>query len=446
MKLTRYGQPKIDYEKLFEKGNYKGDPILNMLKETRPRNEREVPVGKGRTAPCAKEEYQYEHEEDPVSHLVRWTCVAPAVYEIVHSDLNAVIDIEREDDCDQQGEGHACGKPYREFTVIFHDEVTAVQAFKELDEENSPLSSLRDGMGINYGASGVGPMVVANRKQIGPARDCVECKLEEFFLTSWVNGDPAMVVGYRRDKETGNLVPQCRKNKDGTEKNCQEKGSDHQTAPVILPDGTIFKRLDDESIEKIFPNGTRTKARPEEITFEFPYLYKKEAKYPDDPSNVHHSYLGDPVRFRNMHAGPKETHVFHLHAHQWVEDKHDALSHYLDSQTISPGSTFSYEVHYGGSGNRNLGPGDSIFHCHLYPHFAQGMWELWRTHDVFEDGFSGAKDKNGKFKGESLTLISPSVRRTTLAGVIFLMLKLKKVRQIPPLFHCLVLRCLLCRW
>ncbi|MEZ5867863.1 MAG: hypothetical protein R3D46_05100 [Defluviimonas denitrificans] len=30
--------------------------------------------------------------------------------------------------------------------------------------------------------------------------------------------------------------------------------------------------------------------------------------------------------------------------------------------------------------------GDSIFHCHLYPHFAQGMWELWRVHDVLEDG------------------------------------------------------------
>ncbi len=59
---------------------------------------------------------------------------------------------------------------------------------------------------------------------------------------------------------------------------------------------------------------------------------------------------------------------------------------YLDSQTISPGASFTYEVHYGGSGNRNLTPGDSIFHCHLYPHFAQGMWELWRTHDVFEDG------------------------------------------------------------
>jgi len=338
LKQTKYGQPVIDYDAVTSKGY----PILNMLKETSARAERPEWVEKDTKSPCAKDEYQYEHEVDPLTHRVRWTCVVPAVYEIVHSDLNAVIDIQREEDCDQQGEGNACGKPYREFTVIFHDEVTAVQAFKDLDEEDSPLSSLRDGMGINYGASGLGPMVVANRKGIGPSRDCVECKLEEFFLTSWVHGDPAMVVGYKRDRD-GNLKPVT--GKDGK--------------PVYDANG-----------------------RP---------LYQKEAKYPDDPSNVHHSYLGDPVRFRNMHAGPKETHVFHLHAHQWVEDKHDATSHYLDSQTISPGSTFSYEVHYGGSGNRNLGPGDSIFHCHLYPHFAQGMWELWRTHDVFENGHDDRK-------------------------------------------------------
>ncbi len=283
---TKFNQPIIDYEATYKREPHAGDPILNMLKCDAQDNRR-----------C----------------------------ELVHSDLNAVIDIDRENGCERMGEGNACGKPYREFTVIFHDEVTAVQAFDEIREEGSALSSLRDGMGINYGASGVGAMVVANRDKIGPARDCVECKLEEFFLTSWVNGDPAMVVGYEREA-----------------------------------------------------NGKYKK--------DAQGRYKMQAKYPDDPSNVHHSYLGDPVRFRNMHAGPKETHVFHLHAHQWVEDKHDPLSHYLDSQTISPGTTFSYEVHYGGSGNRNLGPGDSIFHCHLYPHFAQGMWELWRTHDVFEDG------------------------------------------------------------
>jgi hypothetical protein len=283
---TKYNQPIIDYEATIKAGPWAGEPILNMLK-CRDQNSAR---GQGN----------------------RETCETGG--ELVHSDLNAVIDIDREDGCEQMGEGNACGRPYREFTVIFHDEITAVQAFDDIRDENSPLSSLRDGMGINYGSSGLGAMVVANRKNIGPARDCTECKLEEFFLTSWVNGDPAMVVGYKQD------------------------GSG------------------------------------------------KEAKYPDDPSNVHHSYLGDPIRFRNMHAGPKETHVFHLHAHQWVEDKHDSTSHYLDSQTISPGTAFSYEVHYGGSGNRNLGPGDSIFHCHLYPHFAQGMWELWRSHDVFEDG------------------------------------------------------------
>ncbi|MBS0168765.1 MAG: hypothetical protein JSR62_00305 [Nitrospira sp.] len=233
---------------------------------------------------------------------------------IIYSDLNAVIDISGESGCEYQGEGNSCGKPYREFTSIFHDELTAVQAFHELEDEDSPYGKVRDNMGINYGAAALGPMVLAARKHIGPAANCPECKLEEFFLTSWANGDPAMVV----------------------EKDDQNKAV--------------------------------------------------KALYPDDPSNVHHSYLGDPVRFRNMHAGPKETHVFHLHAHQWVQDKHDRDSLYLDSQTISPGAVFSYEVHYGGSGNRNFTPGDSIFHCHLYPHFAEGMWELWRGHDVFEDG------------------------------------------------------------
>jgi manganese oxidase len=242
--------------------------------------------------------------------------------ELVHSDINAVIAFARDFDSTAKGEdcslikgyGSSCGAAFREFTTIFHDELTAVQAFRDLEREDLPIHKLKDGMGINYGSAGLGAMVLANRGKKGPAAGCVECKLEEFFLSSWVMGDPAMVV---------------------------EK---------------------DEN------------------------LHAFKAKYPDDPSNVHHSYLGDPVRFRNMHAGPKETHVFHLHAHQWVQDWHDPESVYLDSQTISPGSSFTYEIHYSGSGNRNLTPGDSIFHCHLYPHFAQGMWELWRTHDVFENG------------------------------------------------------------
>ena len=244
--------------------------------------------------------------------------------ELIYTDINAII-ADFDEDCTLKPPSSTCGQSFREFTVIFHDEIKAVQAFEELDKE--VFHGVRDGFGINYGSGGLGPILIANRKKIGPAAKCNECKYEEFFLESHANGDPAMII--QRDAN-GNAI---------------------------------------------------------------------QALFPDDPSNVHHSYLGDPVRFRNLHAGPAETHVFHLHAHQWLQSPRDQNSTYLDSQTISPGATFTYEINYGGGGNRNFTVGDSIFHCHLYPHFAQGMWELWRNHDVFEDGSEGRNLPDGEIAG-----------------------------------------------
>jgi manganese oxidase len=286
---TTKGQPILNYEAV---NAATGDPLLNMLK----------------------------------------------LNEIIYTDLNAVVTdfTAANDDCLAGGgttrtepPSSTCGQPFREFTVIFHDELeTGAPAFPELLNDVSVLQSVRDGFGINYGSSGLGSQLLANRKKIGPSKDCAECEYEEFFLESWVEGDPALLV----------------------------------------------------------------KADPTTHT-------ASQALFPDDPSNVHHSYLGDPVRFRNIHAGPKETHVFHLHAHQWLQSPRDQNSTYLDSQTISPGASYTYEINYGGTGNRNLTPGDSIFHCHLYPHFAQGMWELWRSHDVFEDGSAGRNLPDNEIAG-----------------------------------------------
>src|SRR5689334_6579245 len=78
--------------------------------------------------------------------------------------------------------------------------------------------------------------------------------------------------------------------------------------------------------------------------------------------------------------------MHHLHAHQWLQPPDDDNSTYLDSQALGPGFAFTTEIAHGGGGNRNQTVGDSIFHCHFYPHFAEGMWELWRSHDVFEAG------------------------------------------------------------
>jgi hypothetical protein len=261
--------------------------------------------------------------------------IDPLTNQIVHTDLNAIITDPSgtlNEPCkDTSGKitappSSTCGQPFREFTVIFHDELEAgAPAFPEMLQDPNVFKSIRDGFGINYGSSGVGSIVLANRKGVGPAANCVDCKYEEFFLESHPNGDPALMVKWGVDPVTG-----------------------------------------------------KTKAI--------------EGLFPDDPSNVHHSYISDPVRFRNIHAGPKETHVFHLHQHQWLQSPRDENSTYLDSQTISPGAAFTYEIQFGGGGNRNVGsPGDSIFHCHLYPHFAQGMWELWRNHDVFE---AGTADRN----------------------------------------------------
>ncbi|MEZ5681804.1 MAG: hypothetical protein R3E14_11010 [Erythrobacter sp.] len=247
--------------------------------------------------------------------------------EIVSGNLTAVV--MDEDSAGKVGQpatdyARSGSSAWREFAIMFHDELKTVHAddFAILNDpaegdllgeaRNKQLAGVRDGFAINYGASGMGPIFLANRAGKGPAKNCIDCAYEEFFLQSWANGDPALLAQYR-----------------------------------------------------------------------------------DDPSNVYHSYLGDRVKFYNVHAGPKETHVFHLHAHQWLSQSGGNRGNYLDSQTIAPFQAFSYEIYYGGTGNRNLTPGDSIFHCHLYPHFAQGMWGLWRVHEVLEDGSRALPDGGG---------------------------------------------------
>ncbi|HEY0782286.1 MAG TPA: hypothetical protein VGE98_07530, partial [Thermoanaerobaculia bacterium] len=180
--------------------------------------------------------------------------------------------------------------------------------------------------GINYGMGGIVSEILANRLGVGPMATCNDCKYEEFFLTSWSVGDPAMNV-----------------NRPAT--TCVDKDF------------------------KVIPGCKAT-----------------EAFYPDDPSNVYPSYMADHVRFRVLHAGPDLHHLHHQHAHQWLHSPNTPNGDYTDSQSIGPGSTFTMEMVYNGSGNVNQTVGDSIFHCHFYAHFASGMWSLWRVHDVLEAG------------------------------------------------------------
>lgn len=107
--------------------------------------------------------------------------------------------------------------------------------------------------------------------------------------------------------------------------------------------------------------------------------------YGDPAPPILHAYVGDPSKIRLIHGGVKETHVFHLHNHQWRIEGDNDNSTIIDSISISPQECYTLDILHG-AGSLNGMIGDAIFHCHLYPHFHEGMWTLWRIYDRLEDG------------------------------------------------------------
>ncbi|MHB1153118.1 MAG: multicopper oxidase domain-containing protein [Eubacteriales bacterium] len=105
----------------------------------------------------------------------------------------------------------------------------------------------------------------------------------------------------------------------------------------------------------------------------------------DPATAIMQTYLGDPVKIRLVHAGVKETHVFHMHNHQWLAEPNDINSNIIDSVSISPQDAKEIDLLFG-AGSLTETIGDIIWHCHLYPHFNEGMWGLLRVNDRFDEG------------------------------------------------------------
>jgi hypothetical protein len=252
-------------------------------------------------------------------------------------------------------------EPFREFTIEYHELNDSQQAFPIFDYNGASLTTTLqpsgDAFAINYGSGGIGAEILANRFGLGPMGSCADCRFEEFFLSSWTVGDPAMVVDYPANAP------------------CTDKALND---PVVT-NTAVRAAPCTAGVQGNAPKGANGKRI-------VPQRKATMAMYPDDPSNVYHSYINDRVIFRTIHAGTGVSHVHHLHAHQWFHSPNADGSTYLDSQLINPGSAYTMEIAHLGSGNLNKVVGDSIFHCHFYPHFAAGMWAHWRSHDVFEIG------------------------------------------------------------
>ncbi|RBW70810.1 copper oxidase [Bacillus taeanensis] len=105
----------------------------------------------------------------------------------------------------------------------------------------------------------------------------------------------------------------------------------------------------------------------------------------DPATPILRGYKGDPAKVRLVHAGVKETHVFHYHVHQWFKDPTNTESEIIDAQSTSPQTWYTVEPLYG-LGSLHGAIGDVIIHCHLYPHFAVGMWGINRIFNTLQDG------------------------------------------------------------
>jgi manganese oxidase len=169
----------------------------------------------------------------------------------------------------------------------------------------------------------------------------------------------------------------------------------------------------------------------------------------DPVTPIPRSYLGDPAKWRLVHAGTEVFHSHHLHggAIRWrrqAELTQDlnlfgtdnfalgnngpikfppvrSTSDRVDVQTAGPGETHDLVIECGTGGCQRTA-GDFLYHCHIPQHYVAGMWAYWRSYNTLQ--IKGAKtdtmpslaelpDRSGQMKAgiSSDKLIGKTVRQ-----------------------------------
>ncbi|MEH7334335.1 multicopper oxidase domain-containing protein [Neobacillus drentensis] len=115
--------------------------------------------------------------------------------------------------------------------------------------------------------------------------------------------------------------------------------------------------------------------------------------YGDPATPITPSYIGDPIKFRIIGANQDENHVFHLHGHRWKSETKKTNT--VDSETLNIGSAETLDLtnNAGYIQDGKGAPGDYLWHCHLFPHYLQGMWGLLRVFDKLQPDLLPLKDR-----------------------------------------------------
>ncbi|MFZ3166501.1 MAG: hypothetical protein WA130_02720 [Candidatus Methanoperedens sp.] len=193
---------------------------------------------------------------------------------------------------------------------------------------------------------------------------------------------------------------------------------------IILPDGNTIT-VNASNMTVILPNGRKfgptdnfcgedyntSDNSPNGPMYKYSACVGEEAHlqswpFGDPATALPRAYWGDPIVVYAATASAHETHTFHQHTHRWLHDPDQAnisslpvpetllqTSNRLDVQGIGPGEVFKL-VYEQGAGSQMGTAGDSIFHCHLYPHFAGGLWSALRVFDKLRINFTDGSNIN----------------------------------------------------
>lgn len=123
---------------------------------------------------------------------------------------------------------------------------------------------------------------------------------------------------------------------------------------------------------------------------------------PGGGDTVFPCYTGDPVKMVAVGAQIEENHVHHLHGHRWKTLPGETESDTIDAQTVGPTSTWEarltiahgsgtvspdmeYEEAFEAGAGDGKFTGDYLFHCHMFPHYGEGMNAIMRVFDKERD-------------------------------------------------------------
>ncbi len=295
------------------------------------------------------------------------------------------------------------GNDYRDYALIMHDEFEGMVSPIAWNEDGSsahygapyyPATGIEDGMFlINYRAEPLRNRAAAWERHRGyvpvPGVGLLDSKVNqvketpEIRVTIEVPDVKIEILGV-----AGEVL--------------KEITREASRSAVILPNGKKFEPGDEFCTGGEFDSDN---ARSGDPKYKFYKCVGEEAHlqswpFGDPAVAMPRAYWGDPIVIYAANADSHDTHTFHQHTHRWLKNPEQAdnskqpipenaiqESTRLDVQGIGAMEVFKL-VYEHGAGSVTGTAGDSIFHCHLYPHFAGGIWSAVRVFDRLKVNFT----------------------------------------------------------